>query len=463
MMTGGLPPMRGALLAALILVGGGALAQSGAPGGSATAPGPARTSVEDQIATGTSLLNRGRYEDAIRVFNLVLARMPNYGPALASRALAYAWTNRLDEATRDLDAAARDMPESALLHRVRASIAQRRSDDATALAEFSRSLELEPGNPLALRSRAYLYQRAGNHAAALADADTYIAAYPYQPDGYVLKADLLSGQRERSLAAAEADRLSRLFPDDPDALASAARIYDLLAERERALAAINGAIERVPDLYYYRLLRSQIRRWDDFAGRRADLESALALDPGNGDAITGLAVLDFKEGKWREAIARFSALLALEPRDFGLLAYRAMARLNAGERESARRDFENALAVASGADDFSLICNVFAREGIALDWGLDACNRALSLNPNESPYRANRALVELRLGRLDAALADYDGAIAADSRRADGYYGRAIVRQRRGEREAAAADRAEALAIDPGIAEVYRGYGLTDF
>jgi tetratricopeptide (TPR) repeat protein len=308
-----------------------------------------------------------------------------------------------------------------------------------------------------------VYQRAGNHAAALADAETYIAALPQDPYGYVLKADLLIGQRERPAAEEVAALLLRLFPDNDDALVSAARIYDRLSDRDRAMAAIGRAIDRNPDSADYRFWRAGFRRWDDFAGRRADLEAALAGNPTDNGVITYLALLDFKERKWAEAIGRFSTVLELEPRDYGILAYRALAHLNAGDRAAAERDFRSASAAASGADDFNLICSVFAREGLALDWGMETCNRAVQVNANESSYRANRGLIELRLGQLDAALADYNAAVQTDGRLAPGYYGRALVLHRRGANQAAEADRRQALAIDPGIAETYQEYGFSDF
>jgi tetratricopeptide (TPR) repeat protein len=453
--------MRAALLAIPLLFGVGVTAGAVLPADMTMTQGA--TTVNDEVARAAIMVENGRNEEAMQIFNAILARTPDYGPALANRAIAYAWTNRLDEAARDLDAATRVMPDAAVVHRARAIIADRRSDAATAIAEFSRSLELEPGNRLALQFRAHMFQRAGNHAAALADAEAYIAAHPEDPDAYTLKADLLIGQRQPSLAAVEAGQLIRLFPENAYALAAAARIYDGLADRDRALAAVNQAIAREPDFFYYRLLRARFRRWDDFAGRRADLEAALARDPGNNEIITWLGLLDFKERKWGDVIARFSAILEREPRDFGLLAYRAMAHLNAGDRARAERDYRTALAAASGADDFSLVCGSFAREGFALDWAMEACDRAVTLNSNESAYHANRGLVELRLGRLDAALLDYNAAIEADRRRADGYYGRALLFHRRGDRQAAEADRAQALAIDPGIAEAYSEYGFPDF
>jgi tetratricopeptide (TPR) repeat protein len=454
--------MRAALLAIPLLIGVGVMAGAVLPPvDMAMAQGG--STINDEVARAAIMVENGRNEEAIQIFDAILARTPDYGPALANRAIAYAWTNRLDEAARDLDAATRVMPDAAVLHRARAIIADRRSDAATAIAEFSRSLELEPGNRLALQFRAHLFQRAANHAAALADAEAYIAAHPEDPDAYTLKADLLIGQRQPSLAAVEAGQLIRLFPENAYAVAAAARIYDGLADRDRALAAVNQAIAREPDFFYYRLLRARFRRWDDFAGRRADLEAALARDPGNNDAITWLGLVDFKERKWGDVIARFSAILEREPRDFGLLAYRAMARWNAGDRAGAERDYRAALAAASGADDFSLICGSFAREGFALDWAMEACDRAVTLNSNESAYHANRGLVELRLGRLDAALADYNAAIDADRRRADGYYGRALVLHRQGDQRAAEADRRQALEIDPRIAETYQEYGFANF
>lgn len=415
------------------------------------------------VEDGVWLLEAKRYDEAISSFTEALRFAPRDGLAFANRALAYAFTNRLEDASRDLAAAEAVIPGRAITHRVRALIALRRSDNETALAELTQALAKEPGNEFALNHRAYLYQRIGDEHAALADAEAFIAAHSDRPDGYVLKADLLIMQQKEELAIAEADRLAMLFPDDAYSLAAAARIYDGLRRRDQALEAVSKAISIEPDLFYYRLLRAKFRRWDDFEGRRADLHRALQLDPGNADILTELGLIDFKQRRWADAVARFSAVLEREPKDFGLLAYRAMAHGEAGEASLASRDFDAASAAASGADDFSLVCGVFAREGIALDWALQACNQAIALKENESVYHANRGLVALRLGRLDQAMADYNIAVEADSRRPHGYYGRALTHWRQGKKRAAQDDRNRALALDPAIEEQYREYGFTDF
>lgn len=420
-------------------------------------------SADELVKAGGKLLDLQHYDEAIAVFTRAIELDGHHGHAFANRALGYGHTNRLEEARRDLAAAEALIPAHAVIYRIRALIALRQSDKATALAELSASLEKEPGNPFALWHRAWLYHDSRNEAAALADAEAYIGARPNDPDGYVLMADLLRAQQKTASAEMEADRLLRLFPDNHYAIASAARIYDGLGDRSRALHAITDAISIQPKLFYYHMLRAGFRPSDDLAGRRTDLNAALEIDPANADVLTKLGLLEFDEQQWAQAISRFSAVLSKEPKDFGVLAYRSMAYWNSGNKSQAGKDYQAALAAASGADDFNLICRSLARENVALDWALQACDRALAVKPEESRYLATRALARLRLGKLNAALADYDAAINADERRADALLGRAIVRWRLGNKTSAEADRIAAMARDAGILESFRELGFTDF
>jgi tetratricopeptide (TPR) repeat protein len=109
------------------------------------------------------------------------------------------------------------------------------------------------------------------------------------------------------------------------------------------------------------------------------------------------------------------------------------------------------------------ICWAFASEGYALDWALDACNRALEAKPEQSRYLSNRALAELRLGQLDRALADYNHSMASNPREARAYYGRAVILSRQGKSESAREDRKRALDLDPSIDEIFEECGLIDF
>jgi tetratricopeptide (TPR) repeat protein len=412
------------------------------------------------VERGGGLVDEGKYEEAIRLFNAILSRSPNNGGAVANRAVAYAWTNRLEEAERDLHAAEAVMPGAAVLYRIRALLADRRSDDETLIVELTKSLAIEPGDPMALAFRANAYQRAKRELDAMADADALVAARRDDPNAYAFRAELAVRQLKRQFAIEEAERLKTLFPDNAGAMAAAAQIFNRLGQRDKALERIDEAIRIEPDYYDYYHMRAGMRKWDDLERRQADLEMALALDPGNAGTFTQLGLVAFKRGRWVEAIGYFTRILETEPRDFGLLAYRGMAHHRAGDDKAAKSDLDTAMAMTSGPDDFDLICLSLAREGEFLESALIACDKAIASKNSSNEYRADRGLVRLRLGQLPAALEDYDAAVAADDRIAANFYGRALARQRAGDLAGSKADRERALAIDPTVAEDFEQWGL---
>jgi tetratricopeptide (TPR) repeat protein len=332
----------------------------------------------------------------------------------------------------------------------------------TELAELTRSLELEPGDPWALETRAWILHSNGKDADALADADALIRARPDDPNAHVVKAQLLKAQQQPALAAEQATHLTKLFPDNDFALSAAARIHSSLGDRGRALRDITAAIDQNPKYYLYHQLRAGFRRWDDYLERRRDLQAALALQPNDLGVVVDLGLLDFQQRLWADAITKFSLVLTREPKDFGVRAYRAMAREMLGDEVNADRDYSAAMASASGAGDFSLICRSLAYEGIALGRAMAACNEAIELDPKEPRYRANRGIALLRLGEADAALADFDFAVRTDGRLAEPRYGRALVQWNKGDREDALADLGQARSIDPTIDDRFRMHGFKD-
>ena len=67
----------------------------------------------------------------------------------------------------------------------------------------------------------------------------------------------------------------------------------------------------------------------------------------------------------------------------------------------------------------------------------------------------SRGLVELKLGAFDAAIADYDVALARNAKDADSLYARGAAKLKKGDTDIAAAK-----AITPDIAAISAGYGI---
>jgi tetratricopeptide (TPR) repeat protein len=95
------------------------------------------------------------------------------------------------------------------------------------------------------------------------------------------------------------------------------------------------------------------------------------------------------------------------------------------------------------------------------DWlEKNRCWARAKLRTGYAAYLDSRALVQLRLGKLDVALVDYDAAVKANPRNAWSLYTRAIAERCAGKIDAADADRKAALAINPNVAKRAARYGL---
>lgn len=418
---------------------------------------------DELVAMGNAMADMGRYSEAITAYGLALDQLPGNGMILANRALAYAWINRVDDASKDLKEAEKTLKGVSILYRVRAIIANRRSDQDAELAALSKSLQLEPTNNFALTFRARIFQDRHQYEAAIADADAYIRARPDEPEAYELKASLLGGQRKWASAIDVASRLAQRFPREPRSLASVAEIYGRSGKRSEALEFIGRAISINNDAYYLWERRAGLRYWKDFEGRKADLQTALRLAPNDFGIVAKLGLLAFDGQLWAEANAQFTRILEKEPNDYLVRTFRAMTIVKMQNEAAADSEFKAASKAASGPGDLGRICSTLASRGVALGRAIEFCNLAIAKNSADFSYLTARGLTDLRSGEIVDAIADYDRAISGDNDDAYAYFGRAIAHLRVGQTGQATNDRLIALTIDPTIEEAFELMQITDF
>jgi hypothetical protein len=92
-----------------------------------------------------------------------------------------------------------------------------------------------------------------------------------------------------------------------------------------------------------------------------------------------------------------------------------------------------------------------------LEQALADCNEALRLESSPNTLEG-RALVYLKSGQIDKAIADYDAALKTNPKLAGPLYGRGIAKVRKG--EAAGGNAAAAKQINPKIGESFAGYNV---
>ena len=94
-----------------------------------------------------------------------------------------------------------------------------------------------------------------------------------------------------------------------------------------------------------------------------------------------------------------------------------------------------------------------------LQQALSDCNESLRLRADDPNTLDSRGYAYFKLGQFDAAIADFDAAIARAPKLASSLYGRGLARMRKGD-TAGDADIAAAKALQANIAEEQARYGI---
>lgn len=420
------------------------------------------TTTDGFVDRGFTYLDTSRYDESIADFTQAIALDPKNGLAFANRGIARVWKDE-PGAAADLDAAAALEPRNAVVYRGRGLLAERKGAWPEAIAAYSKSLDLEPGNSFALEHRASAYRATGDDAGMLADTAALLKLQPGNVDLRLMRANVLRSAGRTEDALAEAVAVIAESPTDPYAHVVAGKIYGVYGRRVEAMAAFDRALANKPEDYIY-LNRADVRAKDDLAGRRADVEAALRLSPTMPEALEAKAKLQQQAGDRVGAIRTWSAALASEPNDPRLLTGRGIAHLQAGNLAAAEKDFAAARAhVGSGAKAATLLNNMCwakATAGVGLQSALADCDAALTTAPDAAGFIDSRALVLLRLGRVDEAIAAYSRALAKQPDQPSSLYGRAAAWARKGDATRSAADAKAAIRINPDVRDQFERYGI---
>jgi len=417
------------------------------------------TTAKGFIDRGRVLLDRERFGEGIADFDRAVALDPKDAAALANRGLTRAWNDDLDLAARDIAAAAAIDPRNSVMLSARGLLAMQRGAFRDAVTAFTAALDSEPGDAFALGQRAIAYRSVGNSEAALLDAAAALKRLPSWTELYLLRATIFRNEGKRDLALAEAGNLLAANPDDAYAQVSAAKIYGALKLTAEAMHAYDRALAIKPEAYVY-LNRSLNRPKADVAGRRADIDAALKLDPKLGEALAAKADLQAKTGDLAGAIATYAIAIASTPTDAKLLVDRGIVYARTGKGALAEKDFAAARAKTEDANALNSMCWAKAIAGVALESALADCDAALGKAPDVPGFLDSRGLVLLRLGRFDEAIADYDRALADHPTMPSSLFGRAVAWARKGDKVKSEADAAAAQKVSPDIATRFADYGV---
>lgn len=260
----------------------------------------------------------------------VLAKSPADSEALVTKARFLLSEDRVKDALPPATSATRANPESAVAHLVLAQAQTRNGDIEQAKASYREVLRLYPRATVAQTALAALNLQTGNTETAVQLARDASKSEPEVVQPRLTLVRSLLAQRNVDQASAEMAPLLRAAPANP------------------AVRALNGTL----------LLSKK-----DSAGARREFEQALTQDPGNLDALGGLAVLDTQAGQLERAQARVDARLAADPKNPALLVLAARIDFQGSNFPAGEAKLRNVVEIApTTLEAYSLLGNLYVKQ-----------------------------------------------------------------------------------------------------
>lgn len=418
------------------------------------------TTVPALVRKTSLLLTAHRFDEGIAAADKALAIDAKSGAALALRSIGYSAKQDKVHAKADLDAAAAINPNAAEVLLARNYYGQMMHDDAQVIEATSALLLRNPGDGGLLADRGQAYHQTGRNDLAMVDADAAVKLVPQNPQLRLLRANLLREKGDMPGVAREADGLLATEPKESYPFVVASRLYDTAGRRKEAMEALDKALAIKPESYIY-LNRYLMRARSDVAGRRADLDEAIRLDPTSIEALADKAAFQGDQGDWRGSAATLTQAIARGEAGRSLLVKRGIAWAKAGEAALADKDFAEARKDATTAPLLNNLCWSKALLGVALDRALEECGAAVALAPGVVSILDSHAFVLLRLDRVDEALAEYNRVLAEQPKLSASLYGRSLAEARKGDMTAADRDMAAALTINGRVGDEFAPYIAT--
>lgn len=274
----------------------------------------------------------------------------------------------------------------------------------------------------------------------------------FRADAWAAAAQLRA-RAEPAEALAELERRAsgaKLDLGDPANVAVLNQLFDLFVQNGRVAEVekrLDALLAKRPDSAHLHGLRGRaalIQERDEEAAR--EFARALELAPEDGAALSGLALLERKQGDVAKAIETMKKAAAVSPTnpEYGYMA--ARMTLDQGDRAGAREMFESVLRAHPGqvgaANDLAFL---LAEDGTDFALAQRHAERAVRLQP--SPETLDTlGYVKLRQGAAEEAVGLFERALARQPEYATARYHLALALIEKGEPVAARQALEEALA-----------------
>jgi tetratricopeptide (TPR) repeat protein len=301
------PKVRACVQAAMGGKGGGPGGPGRRGGGGADQP---RSVAGPLVGKARSLIQQGKYAEAIAELDRAVKQDPKFPFAYAWRGVAKSRVGKIDEA----------------------------------MVDFNEALKVDPRNTFALAQRGNAYFVLRDNGKGLADVNAALEIDNTAAPPYAFRGMIYSDMGDQEKALADLNRAVKLNPDLPPAHGGLGSVYIKLQEFEKSLAAFNRALELAPKTQAFLGGRGYVYfSLGEYDRAIADLSQAIAINSRFARPYVNRGRAYIATNNLPAAIKDFDEALKIESKNVTAMLYRAQAFERSGEFAKAIADLQDAL------------------------------------------------------------------------------------------------------------------------
>lgn len=332
--------------------------------------------------------------------------------------------------------------------------------EADAVEDANRALQLQEDNAAAFSIRARVRMKLEQYAAAADDCSRVLALAPNDVDCLYLRGCAMARQGKFEQAITDFDALLARDPHNGPGFHQRAWCLSELKQDQRALADLESALAAGEDNAELRLQRACLLLESGGRDQEAvrDCDRAIGWEPSYAYAFALRGQAWSSLHKPKKALRDIDQAIRLDDRQAQYFLTRAWVLCELKRHDDAWRDLESAAALGDDSAD------LHARRGFVLaerkdyEAAVREYARAIELEPTLAVAYCDRSDALFALGRHVEALADAEKAVELEPGRWMNYSNRASAHAALGHREQALADAEKVKAlggtIEPRLQEL---------
>ncbi|MCA2656260.1 serine protease [Microcystis sp. M061S2] len=337
--------------------------------------------------------------------------------------------------------------------------------DERALQAFDQAIQLN--NPeytyLAWYGKARVYGRKYKAREAIKALDQALATLPAREKGSEFHAEILNyqgvfykqvNQSEKAIDSFE--QAIKISPQNPNYYNSLSSALQNVKRYDRALAAINRAIEIAPRSSWYSNrgnIYKDLKKWDLAL---ADYNQALTLNPNNSRAYIARADVYEERKEWDLALADYNRAIEIDANFAAAYRSRGIFYTERKQWDLALADFNKAITIDPNDPNSYEMRGIFYIFQSEEELAIADLTKTIEINPYSVVTYLMRGFAYEKWQKWDLALADYQKGIELDPNSGLGYETRGQFYTERQEWDLALADFNKALELDPNSGNGYQ-------